>query len=108
MDRPHQTTQISTTTTNSLQTDSSICDGNIRSHLQQHIKSNDGSSDNKVNTLSSSNAKSNLASDSDVSPKQTPSYVSLGLTHALIDANNLECDLFSVTEPSTTKTILQK
>ena len=34
VDRPHQITQISTTTTNSLQTDSSICDGNLRSHLQ--------------------------------------------------------------------------
>ena len=55
-----------------------------------------------------SNNKSNLASDGDVSQKQTPSSISLGLTHASIDANNLECDLFSVTEPSTTNTILQK
>ena len=43
-----------------------------------------------------------------MSQKQTPSSISLGLTHTSIDANNLECDLFSVTEPSTTNTILQK
>ena len=34
VDRPHQITQISTTTTNSLQTDRSICNGNVKSHLQ--------------------------------------------------------------------------
>ena len=55
-----------------------------------------------------SNDKSNLASADDVSQKKTPSFVSLGLTHASIEANNWECNLFSVTEPLTTKTILQK
>ena len=34
VDRPHQITQISPTNTNSLETDRSICNGNIRSHLQ--------------------------------------------------------------------------
>ena len=55
-----------------------------------------------------SNDKSNLASAGDVTQKKAPSFVSLGLTHASIEANNLEFDLFSVTEPLTTKTILQK
>ena len=54
VDRPHQIIQILTTTTNSLQTNHSICNGNIRSHLQQHIIRNDGSSDNNVNNMSSS------------------------------------------------------
>ena len=44
VNQPHHTTQISTTATNSLQTDSSICNSNIRSHLQQYIKGNNGSS----------------------------------------------------------------
>ena len=54
VDRPHQITQISTTTNNSLQTDHSICNRNITRYLQQHIKRNDGSSDNNVNNMSSS------------------------------------------------------
>ena len=55
-----------------------------------------------------SNDKSNLASAGDVSQKKTPLFVSLGLTHASIEANNLEYDLFSVTEHLITETILQK
>ena len=55
-----------------------------------------------------SNDTPNLASDSDVSQKQISPSVSNGFTHASIEANNLECDLFSVTEPLTTKTIIQK
>ena len=62
VDRPHQIIQISTTTTNSLRADRSICNENVRLHLQQHIKSNDGSSDNNVNNMSSSGSLTSLHS----------------------------------------------
>ena len=61
VDRP-QIKQISTTTTNSLQTDRSICNGKVRRHLQQHVKINDGSSGNNVNNMSSSGSITSLHS----------------------------------------------
>ena len=62
VDQPHQITHLSTTNTNSLQTNSSICNANIRIHLQQHIKSNDGSSGNNINKMSSSGSITNILS----------------------------------------------